>query len=456
MRVKQIAMLLASGVVVAACGGGSSAPAGPAADETAPAGKVVEVTFWHGFAAGANQDATNTLVQKFNDGHTGKIHVTASFAGDYDTTFSKIKAAVQSNQTPSMVQIYDVGTRFMIDSKQTTPMQKFIDEDKYSTDLEPVIANYFSINGKLDSMPWNNSMPLLYINKDAFTAAGLDPSKPPATLDEIRTAAQKLTKKDAAGQTTQYGFGAAIYGWFLEQFAARADVQMCNNGNGRDKNATKMLSDSPQLVKVMDWWKQMLADGLALNTGRPTANMATAFKAGRVAITLESTGALGGFISGSKFQVGAGPYPRSESSTAGGPIVGGASLWIMNNGHPAYEQRASWEFVKFLEAPENMAYWHIKTGYFPDTRGAQADPTDTAFRQTRPQFDAALQQLHAEKADKATQGCILGVMPQARQANEVAMEKILAGGAQSKSALADAVTSIQPAIDQYNQAVGAK
>lgn len=455
---KRIAILIASLVLVTACGGGGSTPAssGPAADETAPAGKVVEVSFWHGFAAGANQDATNTLVQKFNEAHTGKIHVTATFAGDYDTTFSKIKAAVQANQTPSMVQIYDVGTRFMIDSKQITPMQHFIDEDKYSTDLEPVIANYFSINGKLNSMPWNNSMPLLYINKDAFTAAGLDPNKPPATLDEIRADAEKLTKKDASGQTVQYGFGAAIYGWFLEQFAARADVQMCNNGNGRDKNATKMLSDSPQLVKVMDWWKQMLADGLALNTGRTTANMQTAFKAGRVAITLESTGALGGFINGSKFQVGAGPYPRSESSKAGGPIVGGASLWILNNNHPAYEQRAAWEFVKFLEQPDSMAYWHTKTGYFPDTRKSQEDPTDVAFRQTRPQFDAALQQLHAEKTDKATQGCVLGVMPQARQANEVAMEKILASGAPSKSALSDAVAAIQPAIDQYNQAVGAK
>jgi len=453
---KRIAVLIASLVMVSACGGGSPSSSGPSADETAPAGKVVEVSFWHGFAAGANTDATNVLVQRFNDAHTGKIHVTATFAGDYDTTFSKIKAAVQANQTPSLVQIYDVGTRFMIDSKQITPMQHFIDEDKYTTDLEPVIANYFSINGKLNSMPWNNSMPLLYINKDAFTAAGLDPNQPPATLDEIRTDAQKLTKKDASGQTVQYGFGAAIYGWFLEQFAARADVQICNNGNGRDKDATKMLSDSPQLVKVMDWWKQMLADGLALNTGRPTANMQTAFKAGRVAMILESTGALGGFISGSKFQVGAGPYPRSEASTAGGPIVGGAALWIMNNGHPAYEQRAAWEFVKFLEQPDSMAYWHIKTGYFPDTKKSQEDPTDVAFRQTRPQFDAALQQLHAEKTDKATQGCVLGVMPQARQANEVAMEQILAGGASSKTALSGAVTSIQPAIDQYNQAVGAK
>ena len=103
---KRIAVLIASLVMVSACGGGSPSSSGPAADETAPAGKVVEVSFWHSFAAGANQDATNVLVQRFNDAHTGKIHVTPAFAGDYDTTFSKIKAAVQANQTPSICLLY--------------------------------------------------------------------------------------------------------------------------------------------------------------------------------------------------------------------------------------------------------------------------------------------------------------------------------------------------------------
>jgi sn-glycerol 3-phosphate transport system substrate-binding protein len=449
---KRLVLVVLAILFAAACGENTATPG---TSETPPAGQTVEVNFWHGFSAGANQDATNALVQKFNDSHTGKIHVTPSFAGNYDETFAKIKTSVTAGNTPQLVQIYDLGTRFMIDSKKVTPVQKFIDEDKYTTDLEPIIANYFTINKKLYSMPWNNSMPILYYNKDAFQAAGLDPNNPPQTLDDIRTAAQKLTKKDASGQITQYGFGAAIYGWFLEQFAARADVEMCNNGNGRDKNATRLLSDSPQLVKVMDWWKQMLVDGLALNTGRATADMQKAFKAGRVAITLESTGFLGGAISGSKFQVGTGFYPRSESSTAGGPVVGGASLWIMSD-HPAYEQRAAWEFIKFLETPENMAFWHTKTGYFPDTIKSQTDPAGAAFRASRPQFDTALQQLHQEKPDKATAGCILGVIAQARQENENAMEKILTTKVDSKTALAGAVTAIQPAIDQYNQAVGAK
>jgi sn-glycerol 3-phosphate transport system substrate-binding protein len=103
-----------------------------------------------------------------------------------------------------------------------------------------------------------------------------------------------------------------------------------------------------------------------------------------------------------------------------------------------------------------MAFWHTKTGYFPDTVKSQTDPAGAAFRASRPQFDTALQQLHQEKTDKATAGCILGVMAQARQENENAMEKILTTKVDTKTALAGAVTAIQPAIDQYNQAVGAK
>src|SRR5260370_5616611 len=231
---KRLGLVVLAILVDAACGDNSNAA--PGAAETPPAGKTVELTFWHGFAAGASQDATNALVQKFNDAHTGKIKVTSVFAGNYDDTFAKIKTSITAGNTPQLVQIYDLGTRFMIDSKKVTPVQKFVNEDKYSTDLEPIVANYFTINKQLYQMPWNNSMPILYYNKDAFTAAGLDPNTAPQTLDEIRTMAQKLTKKDASGQTTQHGFGAAIYGWVLQQIPARRDVA---KGNQRKRRGHK-------------------------------------------------------------------------------------------------------------------------------------------------------------------------------------------------------------------------
>lgn len=439
-------------LLTVACGGGSNAPSSQSAAEATPPSLPVEVTWWHGMG-GTNGDAVKALSEKFNSANQGKVHVTPTFQGNYDDTLAKLKAGIQSNQVPSMVQVYDIGSRFMIDSKQVTPMQSFIDRDHYSvSDLEPNILGYYSINSKLYSMPFNSSMPMLFINKDAFTAAGLDPSKPPSTLDEIRTAAQKLTKKDSSGQVTQYGFGAAIYGWFLEQWTARADAQYCSSGNGRDGNATKLLINQPQDVKVVQWWTQMVADGLALNTGRSTGAAQAAFSAGRTAMTLESTGVLRLFQTGAKFQFATGFYPRSEAGSAGGPIIGGASNWIMN-ARPKYEQNAAWSFVKFLNQPENQAYWHTHTGYFPTGKKALDDPSDVAWRQQYPQFQTAIDQLHQTKLDKATQGCLLGVMPKARQVAEVAIEKSILKQSEPKKALDEAVASIQPDIDQYNQQV---
>jgi sn-glycerol 3-phosphate transport system substrate-binding protein len=156
-----------------------------------------------------------------------------------------------------------------------------------------------------------------------------------------------------------------------------------------------------------------------------------------------------------KFQLGTGFFPRSTSGSTGGTIIGGASLWIMN-GKPSYEQKAAWEFVKFLEQPDNMAYFHTHTGYFPVDKKALNDPTDQAWVAQYPQFQTAIDQLHATKLDKATQGCLLGVMPAARQATEVGVENAILRKASPQQAMDDAAQAIQPQIDQYNRAVGSK
>ena len=162
--------------------------------------------------------------------------------GKYDDAIAKYKASIQSKSTPDVVQVYDIGTRFMIDAGQAVPMQDFIDRDKVDmSDLQPNIAGYYSVDKKLYSMPFNTSMPVLYINQKLFKEAGLDPAKPPTTLAEIRTAAEKLSKKN--GGPADYGFGAAIYGWLLEQFIAQNGEEYCDQGNGRDGKATKVNFD---------------------------------------------------------------------------------------------------------------------------------------------------------------------------------------------------------------------
>ena len=47
------------------------------------------------------------------------------------------------------------------------------------------------------SVPFNSSTAIMWINKDAFEKAGLDPSKPPATYDEVQAAGEAMKSKNA-------------------------------------------------------------------------------------------------------------------------------------------------------------------------------------------------------------------------------------------------------------------
>jgi sn-glycerol 3-phosphate transport system substrate-binding protein len=457
MKYRKTWTLTAALALALTVGCGSSSKGSDSAGSTsAPGADVlnagpVTVSFWHAMK-GANADALNALVEKFNAAHSGKITVKPTFQGSYDDTITKYKAAVQAKQTPALVQIYDIGSGFMADSGQTIPAQAFADLDKFDlSDIQPAIKGYYSRGGKLQSMPFNSSVPVLYINKTAFTKAGLDPAKPPANLDEIRTAAEKIKASGAA----KFGFGAAIYGWFFEQLTAEAGKTYCNNDNGRSTRADAVTFDDPEQVKVLSWWKGMIDDGLATNTGRKTDDAQAAFKSGTVAMHLESTGALGGYITAAagKFEVVTAPFPKIQASDSGGPIIGGASLWIGREGHSAAEQRASWEFGKFLLEPVNAAFWHTKTGYFPITKAALNEDVDKQWVAEKPQFKTAIDQLAASPVGVPTQGCLLGTLPQVRALVETAIESVLTSNKDPKAALDEAASQAKALIDKYNSAV---
>ncbi len=442
-------------VVLAACGGGGSggAPAeAPGSNALDDAEGVTEVTFWHSMD-GSNGEALQVLVDEFNAANEGEIAVEAVFQGSYDDTITKYKASVQSGSTPDLVQIYDIGTRFMIDSQQVVPMQEFIDRDDYDvSDLQPNIAGYYSVDDSLWSMPFNTSMPVLYYNKTLFEQAGLDPESPPTSLEEIRAAAEKLSA--ANGGPVEYGFGAAIYGWLVEQYVASNGAEYCDQANGREGKASEVLFDGPEAVEMVQWWQEMVADGLAANTGRDTKAAQNAFKAGQVAITLESTGQVTGFTTAAQevgFELGVGFYPKNGGDS--GPIIGGASLWIGGEGHDPAQQEASWRFVQFLAEPQSQATWHTGTGYFPISQAALDLPEDVQWREEYPQFDVAVQQLEETELSPATQGCLLGVMPQSRKASEDGLEKAVLGG-DAQQSMTEAAEGLADQIEQYNSSTG--
>ena len=455
---KLAVLALAFSVVAAACGGSAPGSGGGTGDQSSLApGKDVKpaakITWWHAMT-GVNGDAINKIVAGFNSSQTD-IKVEAVFQGSYDDLLAKLNTAIASNAAPALVQVYDIGQRYMYDSGQVVPMQAFIDRDKFSTvDFEPAVINYYKYQDKLQSMPFNASSAILYYNKDAFKEVGLDPEKAPVTFSEIADAAKKLTKKDASGQTTQYGFGPSIYGWLFEQMMATSAAPYADNGNGRDNRATKVLWNSAEAKAILDWWKAGVDGGYFYNPGIDNAGSTNAFNAGKTAMYIESTATLRGTINAvaGRFQIGTGLYPRPDSKPKdGGNIIGGASLYIMKS-RPPEEQQAAWEFVKYAMTAKVQAQWQSDTGYYPIVKAAYNEGPSKDWATKYPQFLTAINEIRDSPQNRATNGAVLGVMPQARQRTQKMIESVLLGQATSQAALEAAVTEINAAIDKYNKA----
>lgn len=453
-----IGLLLAAMLLVAtACSGGGggagnaggeSGGQGEAQSNGSSSGGATKVVFWHAMG-GANTKVVDQMVANFNASQD-KIRVEAIFQGTYDDLLSKLKTAMGTKEAPHIVQVYEIGSRFMIDSKLITPMQTFIDADNYDlSQLEPNIIGYYTFDGQLYSMPFNTSNPILYYNKDLFKAAGLDPEKPPRTYEELQQAADTITK---SGKATGANF--AIYGWFMEQFFANQGADYVNNGNGREALATESLVHSEAGVKTLTWWKNMIDSKAMINLGRKTDDSKKAFSAGQVAMILDSTAALKGLVDNAegKFEVGTGFLPKPADASGGGVIVGGASLWMMND-RPEAEQKTAWEFVKFVTSPQEQAYWHINTGYFPITKKAYDEQSVKDNMAKFPQFQTAVDQLHQTELSKATQGAVMGVFPEARQLVEGAIEEVLNNQKSPQDALDGAAKEITSKIQQYNKTV---
>ena len=97
-----------------------------------------------------------------------------------------------------LVQVYEIGTRFMIDSGWIVPMQQMIDADSYDvSEIEPNLAAYYTIDNELYSMPFNSSTPIMYYNKDMFDKAGI--TEIPDSLEGIGEIGQDLLDKGGAG-----------------------------------------------------------------------------------------------------------------------------------------------------------------------------------------------------------------------------------------------------------------
>ncbi|WP_069999128.1 ABC transporter substrate-binding protein [Cellulosilyticum sp. I15G10I2] len=408
----------------------------------------VHITFWHSMG-GAGGESIQKLTDAFNASQNN-VAVEVQYQGTYDEAINKLKNSALGDAGPDVMQLYDIGTRWMIDSGYAYRMQDFIDGEGYdASQLEQNILAYYTIDDQLYSMPFNSSTPLLYYNKDAFKEAGLDPEKAPVNFDELIETSKKLVKKEG-DKVTRYGANIQIYGWFFEQFLVKSELEYANNGNGREDGATAVSFDTNGgALSIMNKWKEAVESGALINLGRDSDVNQEAFIAGNSCMTLASTASLAGIknkING-KFELGTAYLPSIRQEDKGGVSIGGGSLWIMDKKDDA-KAKAAWEYVKYMVSPQVQVEWAKATGYFPITTEAYKLADMTAHLEAQPQFKTAINQLHDSTGSK---GALLAVFPEARSTIEENLEKLLNNEISAEAAVAKSAETINKAIEKYNK-----
>ena len=93
------------------------------------------------------------------------------YKGSYTETLTAAIAAFRAKQAPHIVQVFEVGTANMMAAKGAVyPVFQLMADAKEPFDpkayIGPVYGYYSTTDGKLLSMPFNSSTPVLYWNKE--------------------------------------------------------------------------------------------------------------------------------------------------------------------------------------------------------------------------------------------------------------------------------------------------
>jgi sn-glycerol 3-phosphate transport system substrate-binding protein len=452
-----VLLVLLSGVV-------ASSPAATAANSTTcplnalkQASTPVQITMWH-WMARENETTLQKLTDEFNASQSD-VRVTLVNQIDWEATLQKYKSGLGTGDLPDVVQLQETDQRQMIDTQTVLPASVCAKADKYSfSDFLPRVISYFTVQGTQYAMPFNTSGPVLYYNKKAFSAAGLDPDKPPTTLDALRTAAEKLK---TAGVSAPLGLKTDPI--FLEQWTAMANRLFANNGNGRTARATKATFDTPTGRGIFSWMDGMVKDGLAetnadLGTGQYDDLLG--IRSGSHAMAIDTSAALGtikavlGGGNDPNVELGVAPMPGPGKGTlTGGVFNQGGELFMVNKSAPA-KQAAAWKFLKFLAEPENVTAWAIGTGYIPIRKSSASSTEMQDYWAQNPGFKVAYDQLVGGNDTVASAGSVIGNNKGVRDAVRDAFNGMFLEGTAPKSAIAAAQAGATSAIDDYNARVG--
>jgi sn-glycerol 3-phosphate transport system substrate-binding protein len=415
------------------------------------AGAETQVEFWHAMYGELGRHLEH-LVEEFNRSQPGN-RIVPVYKGNYTEVITAAIFAVRTRTQPAIVQVNEAATATMMAARGAIyPVYELMHQRGLRFERSaflPVISGYYSdVDGNLLSFPFNASTPILYYNKDLFSAAGLDANAPPKTWPEVEAAAGKLRRSGVpCGFTTHWPSWVNV-----ENFSAYHDVPIATRANGLNGLDAELTINNPLMVRHVTALAAWQTTGLFDYNGRAT-DAEPRFPAGACGIFLGSSALRAAVIAKSRFAVGYGklPYWPDVAAAPQNSIIGGATLWVLR-GRPEEEYDLAARFFAYLSRPEVQAAWHQNTGYLPVTEAAYKLTQDQGFYDGSPGAEIAIEQINRKPPTVNSLGLRLGSFVLVRDAIEDELEEAFAGRKSARDALDAAVTRGNDLLRQFERA----
>jgi len=429
MRRAVVAGLLAAGVSIPAV-----------------AQQKVEVQFWHAMG-GVLGERVEEIVKRFNASQD-KYTVVATNKGNYDEVINATIAAYRAKKAPQIVQIYERGFMSMLLSGAIEPVQDLLAAKKKNVDMADFIkpvASYYQYKGKLMSMPFNSSTPILFYNKEQFEKAGF--SAPADTWAEFEKQLHAIKQKGAAECGSSL---AGDYFWSLmENYSTVNDQPWGTRSNGYDGLDTEFVYNKSRVVGQVARLQKWVNDGIIQIAGQGLSPEQL-FTSGKCATFFASTAAHGSIERDPKIKWSATYLPHEADLTARNSSIGGATLWVMK-GHKAEEYDGVADFLAFVASPDLQLWWSKVTGYVPITNKAYQLAKAEGYYKTNPTREIAVLQLNRGTPTANSQGFHFGNYTQTTFALREEMESVFANKKTPQQGLDDAVRRGNDILRQFEK-----
>jgi len=369
LQLSAIAMLMVVAMLVlAACApvapGGAAPAASTGSGETAAAGPVtITWAFWGSPEEKASHERVADAFMK--DHPEIKIEI---WHQPWDDYFTKIQALWASGDTKV---IPDVA--FLWPTPQYAAegvlenLDPYIEQSGYNLDdYWPGLLESAKYNGSVYGFPRDIESNIIYYSKDMFDKAGVAYPSDDWTWDDFLAAAEKLTQKDANGNTSVYALAAEGGKWpkWVNQ----------NGGAILDDyvNPSKCMLAEPASVQGIQFFADMMNNGLAMRPAdlNQAGGDAAVFSSGQAAMILQNSSRVSTFNqAGPNYDIAPAPTPAGGKRWNG---AGGAA-WVMSSGSD--NKDAAWTFLEWLQSSEGGEKVYTEAGeIFPALQSVANSP----------------------------------------------------------------------------------